>query len=483
MSKVVLHWFRRDLRLLDNTALQAATRAADVVVPVFVLDPRILDDPSVGAPRVAYLLEALQRLREDLDAKRVPLVVRRGSPAREIASVAQEVGAKAVFANRDYSPYALRRDRGVVSALDGIGVEWRDFSDLLLVEPWDCRKDDGTPYTVFTPYSRRWRAQPKASLARRAKLNPVPKSLEVSSADLPEVSELGRTLTAAIPTAGEKAAAKRLRAFVDARVGRYASDRDRPDLAGTSGLSVDLRFGTISVRRVYHAVADFVGEGHAALDPKKPERRLAKDARARLENGGTFLSELCWRDFYYAVLFHFPHVLGAPFREYKEGFRWPSNDPGLKQAWVDGRTGFPIVDAGMRQLAATGWMHNRVRMLTASFLTKILLVDWRFGERVFLERLVDGDPAANNGGWQWSASTGTDAAPYFRIFNPTLQSKKFDPNGDYIRAWVPELRPVAAPLIHEPGREPRVLKETGYPPPCVDYPSQRKRALEVLAKL
>lgn len=483
---LAIHWFRRDLRLRDNTALSQASRDFDGVLPVFVFDPHLLEADDIGGPRVAFLLEALRGLARSLADRGVPLVFRTGSPREVLPALAREAGAVAVVANRDYSPYGRRRDAEVEEALRGDGVAWRDHGDLVLVEPWECLKDDGTPYTVFTPYARRWRGIAKCVPERIPRLDVphLPSSRSMSVGSLPTLSELGFRLDADVDvgTRDEAATHRRLQRFISKRIERYRSDRDIPAIDGTSGLSADLKFGTVSPRQVYAKAASFVGEDLIDLDPANPRKPLRAAERERLLQAGTFVNELCWRDFYQSVLYHFPHVLGGSFRSQYARLQWPERRPEIIAAWVEGRTGFPIVDAGMRQLARTGWMHNRLRMLTASFLTKILLVDWRVGERVFMQRLVDGDPAANNGGWQWCASTGTDASPYFRIFNPLLQSKKFDPDGVYIRRWVPELADVAAPLIHEPARDEATLERTGYPRPCVDYATRRAEALELLGQ-
>lgn len=478
-DRIAVHWFRRDLRIADNSAFTAACRNFDAVVPLFVFDDHILERGDIGIPRVAFLLRALDSLTRSLAERGVPLVIRHGDPTDIVPRIAREAGATAVFANRDYSPYGQRRDRDVASGLKTIGVDWSTEADLLLVEPWECLKKDEGPYTVFTPYARKWRGIPKCEPVARPRV-PNRVTVRITPESLPTLGSLGFTENTSTLEAGETAAAKRLKRFVKNRLHRYQTDRNFPDLDGTSGLSADLKFGTISPRQVHHAVAGFMGAAHVDRDPARPGPGLTKDQESRVRAGGTFISELCWRDFYQSILFHFPRVARGPFRRNYENISWPETRPEVLQAWVDGNTGFPIIDAGMRQLANTGWMHNRLRMLTACFLTKTLLVDWRVGERIFMQRLVDGDLAANNGGWQWCASTGTDAQPYFRIFNPLLQSKKFDPDGDYIRRWVPELASVRAPLIHEPSRDPSVLAKTSYPPPCVDYAAQRKRALELL---
>jgi len=482
--RIALHWFRRDLRLADNVALHAASRAADVVVPLFVLDEHLLSAPDIGAPRVAFLLDSLHALTRELERVGSCLVVRRGRPEEEVVAVARAVGAHAVFANDDYSPYGQRRDAAVRTALERHRISLHGHKDLVLVEPTECLKDDGTPYAVFTPYARRWRAVEKARPLPRTRPRALPEALRNAAARvaLPlDPSALGLTLTAEVEPGGEHQAEKRLASFVAEHLLAYASRRDFPALEATSHLSAHLKFGTVSPRTVYAATADAIGPELAALDPTKPGRPLDAARARRLREGGTFLNEICWREFYQSILFHFPHVARRPFQKGFVGFRWPESRPELVAAWRDGRTGFPIVDAAMRQLAATGWMHNRLRMVVAMFLVKTLLVDYRVGERIFMQRLVDGDLAANNGGWQWSASTGTDAAPYFRIFNPLSQAKKFDSDGAFVRRWVPELREVPDALVHEPSREPLLLARTGYPPPCVDYAANRARALELLA--
>jgi deoxyribodipyrimidine photo-lyase len=482
--RIALHWFRRDLRLADNTALAAAAHDAELVVPVFVLDERLLHAPDIGAPRVAFLLDSLQRLARSLERAGSRLVVRRGDPVDELVTLARAVRADAIFANEDYAPYGRRRDGAVRAAARRQGIAWHGQKDLGLVEPLECVKDDGSPYSVFTPYARRWRAYAKAASLPRPRLRPLPADLwrAARSRALPaDASAFGLTLEATIEAGGEEQACSRLDAFVGRHLLAYRSRRDVPALDATSHLSAHLKFGTISPRTVYHAVAEAIGGTIAMLDPRKPGRTLDAAAARRLHEAGTFLDELCWRDFYQAILFHFPRVATTPFQPGFARFTWPERSEQLIAAWRDGRTGFPIVDAAMRQLAQTGWMHNRLRMVVAMFLTKTLLIDYRVGERIFMQRLVDGDLAANNGGWQWSASTGTDAAPYFRIFNPLAQARKFDPDGELVRRFVPELRQVARALIHEPAREPLLLAQTGYPPPCVDYAASRTRALALLA--
>jgi deoxyribodipyrimidine photo-lyase len=431
----LVHWFRRDLRIADNTALLAAASEARRLLTVFVLDDHYRDCGTVGPARFQFLRDSLEELGESLRGLGGRLIVRRGPPAAALSLLLRETGASAVYANREIGPYPERRDREVAAALAAMGASLRLFHDELLVEPEELRTSTGGPYTVYTPYARRWTAQPKRApqqtpAALRASLRPT----ELRSVPLARV-EAWRELAPmpALARGGELVAAKLARDFLSGPVGRYHEGRDRPDIDGTSRLSPHLHFGTISARQVRALAA-------AAW------RLAAAGERQGVEK---FLGELAWRDFYHSILFHFPRVADGNFREQFDRVRW-QDAPELLLAWQQGRTGYPLVDAGMRQLATTHWMHNRVRMVVASFLTKDLHVDWRAGERWFEHELVDANLANNNGGWQWVAGTGTDAAPYFRILNPVLQSRRFDPQGEYIRRFVPELARVPAARIHEP---------------------------------
>jgi deoxyribodipyrimidine photo-lyase len=463
--KTALWWLRRDLRLADNQALAAALAHAESVVPVFVLDPRILGSDYAGATRVAFLFEGLHHLDADLRARGSRLVVRRGDPAEELAAVATETGAGAIFAEEDYSPYARRRDNKVTTHASLL----RLVAGRLVHPPGTVLKADGTPYVVFTPFSRKWKALPppheRALLPAPARIATPP---DVSSLPIPTEP----TLPPGVPfPSGEAEAGRRLRAFVEgarAPIHEYATARDRMDLDGTSRLSPYLRFGMLSSRQ---AVA-------AAL----AAREAAPDAASR-DAAGTWLNELVWREFYVHILYHFPHVLKQSFRPELQAIAW-ENDAGAFAAWCEGRTGYPVVDAAMRQLNHSGWMHNRARMIVASFLVKDLLVDWRWGERYFMRHLVDGDPPSNNGGWQWTAGTGTDAAPYFRVFNPVLQGKRYDPQGAPVRRWVEELANVPDRFVHQPWKMPdEVQHKSGctigrdYPAPIVDHAWARERAL------
>jgi len=467
--KTALWWVRRDLRLADNQALAAAQESADRVIPVFVLDPALLAAPEAGAGRVAFLFAGLRRLDADLRARGSRLIIRRGDPAAELAALLGEAGAQTVFAEEDPWPYARRREARVAAALPLVLT-----GGLTVHPPVAVLKGDGSPYTVFTPFSRAWKALP---LPGAASILPLPERLS----PLPELATLPLPADPAQPAGalfppGEAEAQRRLQAFAagDAPpIYGYASGRDRLDWAATSALSPYLRFGMVSARQ---AVVSALGAIEAA--PHPAGRRGAE----------IWLNELIWREFYMSILYRFPEVLESSFQADLRPIAW-ENDGALFAAWCAGRTGYPVVDAAMRQLLQTGWMHNRARMIAASFLVKDLLVDWRWGERFYMQYLLDGDPAANNGGWQWTAGTGTDAAPYFRVFNPILQGKKHDPEGDYVRRWLPELAGVPGAYLHTPWEmPPHLQQEAGcvlgrdYPLPVVDHGRARERTLAAFAR-
>jgi deoxyribodipyrimidine photo-lyase len=403
--------------------------------------------------RQSFLFAALLSLDADLRARGSRLLVRRGRPLEVLSRVMRDSGSGAIFAAEDCSPYSVTRDQVIRAELPllltpGPGVHG----------PGEILKRDGKPYTVFTPFSRAWNACPFPG-----ERNPPPRQIDtpVIPGDLiPDCPQ-----PEGFP-ASETEARRRLRAFVASPLQVYAESRDRLDLDGTSGLSRCFRFGLLSARRA---------------------AELARDAGGRSKGSSAWLNELAWRDFYMAVLRHFPDVLRTSFHPSLRQIRWRT-DPGALEAWQQGKTGFPVVDAAMRQLRSTGWMHNRGRMIVASFLVKDLLLHWQEGESWFMQQLVDGDPAANNGGWQWAAGTGTDAVPYFRIFNPVTQGERFDPQGSYVRMWVPELEGVPAPWIHKPWEAPEgILRRAGvvlgktYPRPIVDHADARLRALQTFA--
>ncbi len=459
---LAIWWLRRDLRLFDNQALQASLNSASQVLPVFILDPHLVNAPYTSPRRLVFLLDGLHSLDADLRRRGSRLAFFRGNPAEILTQLVQQSGAGAIFAEADHSPYARRRDALIARHLPLTLV-----GSSAVIPPGAVLKSDGQPYTVFTPFSRAWKSLPGIS-----SLQPSPAPARISTPDLPAAETIppGNPPAALSPfPAGEQEAQRRLRVFsesLDAPIFAYGEGRDRLDIEGTSGLSPYLRFGMLSPRQAVIAAWQAIQRRRQAAAAKSAE---------------TWLNELIWREFYIHILQHFPHVLERNFRPMR--IDWLDNPADL-QAWQAGQTGYPVVDAAMRQLLSTGWMHNRARMIVASFLTKDLLVDWRLGERWFMQNLLDGDPAANNGGWQWAAGTGTDAAPYFRIFNPILQSQRFDPHGAYIRRWLPELHAVPDEFIHEPWKMPLSLQSRlgvhigrQYPAPIIDHQYARQRAL------
>ena len=458
---LAIWWIRRDLRLRDNPALLAAL-AHGQVLPVFVKDPALLQGRyhKAAARRQAFLFNALQSLDRDLATRGSRLTVRSGTPEAVLGQLIQETGADLIVAAEDFSPSARRRDARVQAALPLTLTNGPTVHHPLAVQ-----KIGGGPYTVYTPFSKAWKALPFPE-------GPAAAPVQVPS---PTNFPLGEPIAAPAPLdafpATEAEALERLNRFVagtDAPVLRYASDRDGLALGGTSTLSPYLRFGLLSPRTAARAAMEAIR--------RAPHAEAARQA-------GVWLNQIIWREFYEGILYHFPHVLKTAFNPALRDIAW-RDAPADLEAWKAGRTGMPIVDAGMRQLIELGWMHNRARMIVASFLVKDLLIDWQLGEQWFMEQLVDGDPANNNGGWQWTAGVGTDAAPYFRIFNPILQGRKFDPTGDYIRRYVPELAKVSAQRIHEPWtlsldeqREAGVRIGHDYPTLIVDRAAARERVL------
>jgi deoxyribodipyrimidine photo-lyase len=478
---VTLVWFRHDLRLDDHPALAAAA-ARGAIVPVFIWAPEEEAPWEPGAASRWWLHHSLERLAATLTKAGAPLVIRRGPSLATLRALAQEFAATHVAWNRRYEPTVVKRDTAIKKALTADGLHAESFNGGLLFEPVHVATKEGKPYQVFTPF---WRAL----LAREEPAEPVaaPRKLVAAQPAGGKARAGGATLTIAaldlLPridwagvmreewTPGERGGEKRLTAFIDRALADYGTERDRPDHEGTSGLSPHLHFGEISPRRVWHAVRTATGGKPAATITGSPE---------------VYLRELGWREFASHLLYHFPHTTDAPLRADYARFPWAKDPVGLR-AWQRGRTGFPIVDAGMRQLWATGWMHNRVRMIVASFLVKDLRITWLEGAKWFWDTLVDADLAANTLGWQWAAGCGADAAPYFRVFNPTTQGTKFDPDGAYVRRWVPELGKLRSPDIHEPAEAEQadlarasVLLGRDYPEPIVDHAEARKQALEAL---
>ena len=447
-------WIRRDLRLNDNPSLTTTLELGQGVVPAFILDDLLLEKSA--EKRQTFLFSALAYLADELEHLGSRLVIRRGDPRVEIPRLAEEVNAEVVIAEEDYSPYAARRDAAVAA-----GVNLRLVHGVGVHHPNMVLKADGKPYTVFTPFSRTWKALPvgTSTIPSPSSMPAVP---PLSSVEIPVHTPLKEF------PATESEATRRLMDFLGGPVSEYGDNRNRMDLDGTSSLSPYFRFGILSARSA-------LLQANRAL-----ETTTDRSFKTGVE---TWINELIWREFYQSILYHFPDVLKSAFNPTMRNIPW-RNAPDELQAWQSGQTGYPVVDAAMRQLAVTGWMHNRARMITASFLVKDLLINWQEGERWFMRSLVDGDPAANNGGWQWTAGTGTDAAPYFRVFNPILQGKKFDPLGDYVRRWVPELSAVPEKWIHTPWEMPFGEKEKAglvigrtYPAPIVDHAVARSRTL------
>lgn len=437
---VSIFWFRRDLRLHDNAGLYHALTGPQPVLPLFIFDRMILDDlPNKQDARVQFIQEQISQLHTQLQAIGSSILVKIGSPQQVWEELLQSYQITAVYTNRDYEPYALDRDQLIGQLLGNKGIPLHTFKDHVIFEKDEILKDNGTPYTVFTPYSRKWLTKLNSQQAPMEMemvsqyLLPYQTEahfhqfLPTSPLPLPSLEDLGfqKSSIPIPPTVIPQSIVK-----------NYDQTRNFPALAGTSRLGVHFRFGTISLR---------------------------EKARAAQRLNATFLNELIWRDFYSQILAHFPRVATQSFQSKYDAIPWRNNLDEF-EVWKAGQTGYPIVDAGMRELAATGFMHNRVRMITASFLTKHLLIDWRWGESWFAEKLLDYDLASNSGGWQWAAGCGTDAAPYFRIFNPTEQTKKFDPEYKYIRKWVPEFGTVK------------------YPKPMVDHAFARNRCLETYKK-
>lgn len=426
MQKITIFWFRRDLRLEDNAGLYHALKNGQSVLPIFIFDKHILDNlEDRKDARLEFIHTSIEHINVQLKELGSSLKVFYATPEKVFKELLKEYTIEAVYTNHDYEPYALERDKGIGLFLEKHGVKFKTHKDQCIFEKEEITKDDGKPYTIFTPYSKKWKTK-----LNDFYLKPYPNKkyfknlIKVKPFEIPTLDEMGFEKTGMIFPA------KTIRKSI---ITHYKEQRDFPALNGTSHLSVHLRFGTVSIRA------------------------LGKQALLLNE---TWLNELIWRDFYMMILYHFPHVENNSFKPAYNRIEWRNNETEFK-AWCEGKTGFPIVDAGMRELNATGFMHNRVRMIVASFLVKDLLIDWRWGEAYFAQKLLDFDLSANNGGWQWAAGSGCDAAPYFRVFNPTEQIRKFDPKYEYIKKWVPEFNTKA------------------YPKPIVDHAVARLRVLKV----
>jgi deoxyribodipyrimidine photo-lyase len=453
-------WIRRDLRLSDNQAFHEALQNSEKVLPVFILDEHLLK--SRAEKRRAFLYSGLRSLKHSLQRLGSDLIIRKGDPETEISRLVEECGATRVFAEEDVSPYARHRDQAIAQRINlhlvqGIGVH----------PSYAVTRSDGKPYTVFTPFSRAWKALPFSN-----SILPAPAMLPPIS-DLPS-EEIPELPSSSLFPASEQEAIRRLNSFLDGPIFTYSDSRNRLDEEGTSSLSPYFHFGMLSARQAYLGAI-----------------QAQKDSQDTIAKAGceTWINELIWREFYQSILWYFPEALLQSLKAAYRNIPW-RHAPEEFLAWQQGNTGYPVVDAGMRQLASTGWIHNRARMIAASFLVKHLLINWKEGEKWFMDSLIDGDLAANNGGWQWVAGTGTDAAPYFRIFNPVTQGEKFDPEGKYIKKWVPELANVPLKFIHKPWEMPpaeqkkyHVIIGQDYPAPMVDHRFARERALRMYKKV
>jgi deoxyribodipyrimidine photo-lyase len=455
-----LVWFRRDLRHFDHAALAAAMAGHDPVHCAFVFDTAILQRLRNRADRrLTFIWDSVAELRESLHGVGGGLHVLHGDARHEIPALARSLRVEGVYANRDYEPDAIARDNQVAAALRDAGIRWRDCKDQVIFELDEVQTRAGEPFSVFSAYRKAWLARLSEAHTAAKSPGPTPGRLARVAGAMPSLDSIGYGRQELPVAPGMSGAARAWTAF-QRRLEAYAACRDFPAVDGTSRLSVHLRFGTLSIRELVRHAAALPGEGAAA-----------------------WLSELAWREFFFAVLSARPDVMKHCYRREFDALSW-EEDAAHWAAWCDGRTGYPLVDAAMRELAAQGTMHNRLRMVTASFLTKDLGIDWRRGERLFASRLLDYDLAANNGGWQWSASTGCDAQPWFRIFNPVTQSRRFDPSGDYIRSWLPELARVPDSRVHAPWEMAPIEQQAAgcvvgrhYPAPIVDHGAARQRTL------
>lgn len=476
-----LVWYRNDLRLADNPALYHATERNAPVIPVFIWAPEEAGDWAPGGAHRWWLHQSLLALSDDLQAKTSNLVLRSGSSLDHLQNLIEETGADCVMWNRRYEPTLAALDDEIMETLAGKGIEVRTFESRILHDPQAIETSDGGPYRVYTPFWNRLQEEmevgdplPVPQLGDRLAPQHWPESETVDDFGLTPEDQDGTDWAEQIAEfwrPGEKDAHRRLKVFLDDTLIRYDDDRDRPHKEGTSMLSPHLHWGEITPRQIWTRVNTWVN--NAAM-------RGAADA---------YLSEIAWREFAYHVLVHNPDTPTKPLHDKYEAFPWVDDDVALER-WQKGQTGYPLIDAGMRQLYSIGWMHNRLRMIVASFLTKDLLIRWQHGATWFWDTLVDGDLANNTLGWQWSAGCGADAQPFFRVFNPVSQSEQHDPDGEYIKRWVPELADVPAKYVHAPwDAPPKVLEKAGvtlgetYPEPIVDHAEAREKALEAYEKV
>lgn len=486
MESYGIHWFRRDLRIAGNQALKWNWKKQDGrVIGLFCFDQSFLSREDFSVNRFQFFMKTMESLKKELQACGSDLLVVDALPMDFFPQLFQDLKSQGIDLpssitwSKDYEPFSHERDKKVKELLQSHTIEVKNFRDHLLIEPEELNKPDGTGYQVYSPFARKWLEIFQSDEIQK-RMSPQKKALEflasASQDQFPEIfsfnwrklfseklpyedqlnhflEQNGKRVTVPIPDAGSKAVMEALEEF-EPSLDQYGEQRDFPATKGTSGFSFFLKNGSLTV-------------------PMIIEYFQLKPYKKKIHSRDNFFSELIWREFYYHILHRHPRVEAESFLPVYKDLDW-QNNPDWLEAWKEGKTGFPIVDAGMRELKTTGWMHNRVRMIVASFLTKDLLIDWRLGEAHFMHQLLDGDLAPNNGGWQWAASTGCDPQPYFRIFNPWSQSKKFDPNGDYIQKYIPELKDLPAKELHEP-----ILDHATYPKPIVDHKVQRELALEM----
>jgi len=479
MSDLIIFWHRRDLRLHDNMGLQQAYQRSSQLIGIFCFDPELLTANDVAPARVKYLLQCLADLQQSYCNVGGELWFFYGDPITTIGDLAETLNAQAVFWNRDIEPYAQRRDRAIQSALQDKGITVETFWDQLLHAPGEIVTQQQTPYHVYTPFWKNWQQQPKA---KPVETIPSLKGLTVKQREaiadrglsyIPQLKDLGLLWERELPLSpGESAAQQRLEAFAKTELWEYDSHRDYPCQNGTSFLSAALKFGAIGIRQVWQTTEK--AWEHSTTDTAKKsiqawEHSTTDTAKKSIQ---AWQQQLAWREFYQHALYFFPTLAQGPYRPLFQNFPWDNNLEWF-QAWCAGETGYPIVDAAMRQLNTIGWMHNRCRMIVASFLTKDLIINWQWGEQYFMQKLFDGDLAANNGGWQWSASSGMDPKP-LRIFNPASQAQKFDPQGDYIRYWLPELSSVETKPLLTGNISASQRQKLEYPQPIIDHQQQKQ---------
>ena len=473
MSELVLFWHRNDLRISDSIGLAQACDGAARVIGVFCFDRSILSGDDIAPARVVYMLGCLKALADDYRQAGSQLLFVNGDPVDRIPQLASALKAKAVYWHHDVEPYSQTRDKHVTTALQSQQIQIHTNWDRLLHDPNEIKTGNKQPYSVYSPFWRNWNSQPKplpvaVKLPKSELTSTEAQALtQLPTIDLPTALELGFTWTAPlIFESGTTAAAQQLATFCHNSICEYDEQRNYPAVSGTSGMSAALKFGTIGIRTVWAATP-------AAIETASSETALAGIT--------TWQQELAWREFYQQALYHFPSLAQGPYRDHFKQFPWV-NDKTQFTAWCEGKTGYPIVDAAMRQLNQTGWMHNRCRMIVASFLTKDLIINWQWGEKYFMQTLIDGDLAANNGGWQWSASSGMDPKQ-LRIFNPYTQAQKFDRDANYIRKWVPELKSVDTKMILTGDLLPLTRHQVGYPLPIVDHSVQQRLFKELYASV